>query len=80
MEDWDFVRRLERFGPTCCIKDPPLVTSSRRFAGRHPVEIVSGWIRIHLLYWLGVSPDRLNEIYRTQAPSSRTRCVARRYR
>jgi rSAM/selenodomain-associated transferase 2 len=80
MDDWDFVRRLERFGRTCCIKDPPLVTSSRRFAGRHPVEIIYGWIRIHMLYWLGVSPDRLNEIYRAQAPSPRTRCIARRYR
>src|SRR6266446_8248262 len=24
------VRRLERFGRTCCIKEPPLITSSRR--------------------------------------------------
>jgi rSAM/selenodomain-associated transferase 2 len=68
MEDWDFVRRLERFGRTCCIKDPPLVTSSRRFEGRHPLEIFYGWVRIHALFWLGVSPDRLLEIYRTQAP------------
>jgi rSAM/selenodomain-associated transferase 2 len=66
MEDLDFVRRLERFGRTCCIKDPPLVTSSRRFERRHPLEIVYGWVKIHALYWLGVSPDRLVEIYRTQ--------------
>ena len=68
MEDLDFVRRLERFGRTCCIKDPPLVTSSRRFERRHPLEIVYGWVKIHALYWLGVSPDRLVEIYRTQVP------------
>ena len=68
MEDFDFVRRLERFGRTCCIKDPPLVTSSRRFEMRHPVEIVYGWVKIHGLFWLGVSPDRLLEIYWTQAP------------
>ena len=67
MEDWDFVRRLERLGRTCCIKDP-LVTSSRRFEGRHPLEIVYGWVTIHALFWLGVSPDRLVEIYRKQAP------------
>lgn len=66
MEDLDFVRRLERFGRTCCVKDPPLVTSSRRFERRHPLEIVYGWVKIHALYWLGVSPDRLVEIYRTQ--------------
>jgi rSAM/selenodomain-associated transferase 2 len=73
MEDWDFVRRLERFGRTCCIKDPPLVTSSRRFERRHPLEIVYGWVRIHALFWLGVSPDVLVEIYRTQVPPSQIR-------
>jgi rSAM/selenodomain-associated transferase 2 len=65
MEDWDFVRRLERFGRTCCIEHP-LVTSSRRFEGRHPLEIAYGWVKIHALFWLGVSPDRLVEIYRRQ--------------
>ena len=73
MEDWDFVRRLERFGRTCCIKDPALVTSSRRFKGRHPVEIIYGLVRIHALYWFGVSPDRLVEIYRMQAAPQQIR-------
>lgn len=73
MEDWDFVRRLERFGRTCCIQDPPLVTSLPRLEGRHPLEIVYGWFRIHVLYWLGVSPDRLIEIYRNQAAPQHTR-------
>lgn len=63
MEDYDFVRRLERSGRTCCIDDPPLVTSSRRFRGRHPVAIVWGWIKIHLLYYVGVAPDRLARMY-----------------
>ena len=40
MEDYEFVRRLERAGPTCRIEDPPLITSSRKFAGRRPVAIV----------------------------------------
>jgi hypothetical protein len=39
MEDLEFVSRLERFGWTCCIKDPPLITSSRRFERRHPLKI-----------------------------------------
>jgi rSAM/selenodomain-associated transferase 2 len=73
MEDWDFVRRLERFGRTCCIADPPLVTSSRRFAGRNPLEIIYGLFRIHALYWLGVSPDRLLKLYPTQAPPQHIR-------
>jgi rSAM/selenodomain-associated transferase 2 len=68
MEDLDFVRRFERFGQTCCIKDPHLITSSRRFQRRHPFQMVSLWIWLHLLFWLGVPPDRLAEIYSTQAP------------
>jgi rSAM/selenodomain-associated transferase 2 len=63
MEDYDFTRRLERAGPTCCIAEPPLMTSSRRFAGRHPAAIVWGWLRIHALYHLGVAPARLARLY-----------------
>lgn len=63
MEDYDFVRRLEKFGPTCCIDAPPLITSSRRFAGRRPLAIVWGWIKIHVLFHLGVSPSRLAVSY-----------------
>lgn len=68
MEDLDLVRRLERLGKTCRIDEPPLVTSSRRFDGRHPAEIVYGWIKLHILFWLGVSPDRLVQMYRMRAP------------
>lgn len=63
MEDYDFVRRLERHGRTVCIDAPPLVTSSRRFAGRHPVAIVLGWLWMHALYHLGMSPARLARLY-----------------
>jgi rSAM/selenodomain-associated transferase 2 len=63
MEDYDFVRRLERAGPTCRVDDPPLVTSSRKFAGRRASAIVWGWVVIHVLYWLGVSPERLAGFY-----------------
>jgi rSAM/selenodomain-associated transferase 2 len=66
MEDFDFVRRLERLGETCCIDEPPLVTSSRRFGGRRPAAIVWGWIRIHLLYTFGTSPERLARLYRSE--------------
>jgi rSAM/selenodomain-associated transferase 2 len=62
MEDFNLVRRLERAGRTACL-EPPLVTSSRRFRGRHPITIVAGWLRIHLLYALGVSPERLAAMY-----------------
>lgn len=63
MEDYDFTRRLERYGRTCCIDTPALKTSSRKFDGRRPPGIVLGWLKIHALYSLGVSPDRLARLY-----------------
>jgi rSAM/selenodomain-associated transferase 2 len=63
MEDYAFVRRLEAAGPTVCIAEPALVTSSRRFHGRKPAGIVGGWLMIHALYHLGVAPARLAWIY-----------------
>ena len=63
MEDFDFVRRMERAGRTLCIDNPPLETSSRRFAGRAPWRIVIGWLRIHMGYVLGISPARLARVY-----------------
>jgi glycosyltransferase involved in cell wall biosynthesis len=42
MEDYGFVRRLERAGATCRVEDPPLTTSSRTFAGRRASAIVWG--------------------------------------
>lgn len=63
MEDYDFVRRLESAGKTCLIETPPLISSSRRFQGRHPLAIVWGWIKIHVLYLLGADPDALARRY-----------------
>jgi rSAM/selenodomain-associated transferase 2 len=64
MEDYEFSRRLERAGPTCCL-EPPLSTSSRRFRGRRPTAIVAGWLWLHALYHLGVAPECLARIYRS---------------
>ena len=76
MEDYDFSRRLERAGPTCCIEEPALVTSGRRFEGRRPLAIVTGWLVIHALFHLGVSPERLARLYnskrRRQRPAPRS--------
>lgn len=63
MEDYDFVRRMAKAGRTLNICEPTLWTSSRRFRGRKPAEIVWGWVKIHLLYWIGWSPDRLAQMY-----------------
>ena len=73
MEDYDFNRRMEKQGRTCCIDDPPLLTSSRRFAGRSPVRIVAGWLAIHALFHLGVPPDRLARYYDSRRASERSR-------
>tara|TARA_Y100001936_G_scaffold246909_2_gene291740 strand:+ start:1000 stop:1692 length:693 start_codon:yes stop_codon:yes gene_type:complete len=63
MEDFEFTRRLERYGQTICIQEPPLLTSSRKFKGRHPVSIVCGWLFIHALWYLGVKPETLARFY-----------------
>jgi rSAM/selenodomain-associated transferase 2 len=75
MEDYEFVRRLRRAGRVACVRFPPLVTSSRRFRGRHPVAIMGGWLAIHVLYALGASPHLLARLYRStvQAPGLRAR-------
>ncbi len=70
MEDFEFTRRLERHGGTLCIGEPPLTTSSRRFTGRHPVAIVCGWLAIHALYYLRVSPRILAWLYRSRRPGN----------
>jgi rSAM/selenodomain-associated transferase 2 len=62
-EDYDFTRKLERAGPTTCIADRPLLTSSRRFAGRSPIAIVAGWLWLHALFYLRMSPARLAVMY-----------------
>jgi len=63
MEDFDLTRRMERLGRTVCVDNPPLVTSSRRFAGRRPAAIVAGWLVIHALYYLRLSPTHLAWLY-----------------
>ena len=63
MEDYDLVRRMEKAGPTVCIEEPALITSSRRFRGRRPAMIVWGWLKIHVLFHLGVSPGSLAGLY-----------------
>ncbi len=62
MEDYAFVRRLRRRGPT---RRLGLVvrTSSRRFEHR-PFRTIVLWASIMVLYHAGVSPARLAQLYR----------------
>lgn len=66
MEDYAFVRRMETLGETVCIETPPLVTSSRRFAGRRKARIVAGWLAIHTLYYLRVPGTLLAWLYNSR--------------
>lgn len=65
MEDYDLTRRLERHGPTVCIDNPPVITSSRRFEGRKPWRIFTQWVVIHALFHAHVSPQCLARLYRS---------------
>lgn len=66
MEDLDFSRRLECCGPTVCIAEPSVKSSSRRFIGRRPVAIFSQWIYLHALYYAGFPPERLARLYNSR--------------
>ncbi len=63
MEDYDFIRRVAHLGPLINISEPPLVTSTRRFRGRWWPAIVLRWLRVHALYYLGASGERMARIY-----------------
>ncbi|GAC1396774.1 MAG: TIGR04283 family arsenosugar biosynthesis glycosyltransferase [Vulcanimicrobiaceae bacterium] len=74
MEDYAFVRRLSRAGKT--VRLPIAVTTSaRRFEGR-PLRALVTWLRILVLYHLGVAPSRLARLYRPHRANGRARGVA----
>lgn len=66
MEDYDFVRRMERAGPTICLNDPGATTSSRRFEGREPWRIFWQWVYLHALFHLRVPSSVLAKLYRSE--------------
>ena len=63
MEDVELSSRLLRRGRPLCLR-PPVVTSGRRWVSRGiwRTIVLMGWIR--LLYFFGVTPDRLARLYR----------------
>jgi len=63
MDDYDFVRRLERSGRTRCLPGPA-VTSSRRWRSMGIPRTVLAWFVIRWLYVAGISPARLARLYR----------------
>jgi rSAM/selenodomain-associated transferase 2 len=62
MEDYDFVRRLEKRGRTACLPGPA-VTSARRWQALGWPRTVFSWVVIRWLFLAGVSPERLARLY-----------------
>ena len=64
MDDYDFVRRLERApGTTRCLPGPA-TTSGRRWRQAGIARTVLAWFVIRRLYVAGVAPDALARLYR----------------
>ena len=63
MEDIDFLRRLHRRGRVVLVKQP-VTTSARRFLRRGIVRQQLLDIALVLLYLLGVSTEKLSNLYR----------------
>ena len=63
MDDYDFVRRLERLGPTACLPGPA-TTSARRWERAGVVRTVFSWVVVRWLFVAGVEPARLARLYR----------------
>ncbi|MDP2712513.1 MAG: TIGR04283 family arsenosugar biosynthesis glycosyltransferase [Solirubrobacteraceae bacterium] len=63
MDDYDFVRRLERSTATRCLPGPA-TTSARRWRAIGIPRTVLAWFAIRWLYVAGVSPERLVRLYR----------------
>jgi rSAM/selenodomain-associated transferase 2 len=63
MDDYDFVRRLERYGRTVCIPSPA-VTSARRWKALGIRRTLGSWVLIQALFTAGVPAERLARLYR----------------
>lgn len=63
MEDVELSRRLKKIERPVCIKQK-VITSSRRWESRGIVATVLLMWKLRLYYFLGMSPDRLNQLYR----------------
>jgi len=62
MDDYEFVRRMERAGQTVCL-DSPLVASDRRWRVQGLFPTLFSWVWIQTLYSLGVPAEHLARWY-----------------
>ena len=61
-EDYQLVRRMERFGRTAYVREVRVGASARRFQA-HPWRALVRWGLLHVAYHAGVSPRRLSAFY-----------------
>jgi len=62
-EDYELVRRLERYGRTAYVRDVTVRVSARRFEAS-PWRTLRDWTLLHTLYSIGgVHPERLVSLY-----------------
>jgi rSAM/selenodomain-associated transferase 2 len=62
MDDYEFVRRMERAGRTVCL-NPPMTVSARRWRVQGLFPTLFSWVWIQTLYSLGVPAERLARWY-----------------
>jgi len=63
MEDVAFTKLLRKYGKIACLKDV-LITSSRRWEKHGVLKTVYLMWKLRFLYWLGVAPERLANMYK----------------
>ena len=61
-EDLELLRRLKRSGKFVHLSST-VITSGRRFEGGRFLATFVRWVALQLLYWFGVNPSRLVELY-----------------
>lgn len=61
-EDLDLLRRLRKAGRFVHLRSK-IRTSSRRFEGRNFAVVWLNWTALQILYWSGISPNRLARWY-----------------
>lgn len=64
MEDIEFSRRLKRTGATAALTET-VTTSFRRWEQQGPVRTILLMWGLRFLYWMGVPPHRLADLYAT---------------
>ena len=63
MEDVEFSKQAKKISPPAFIATP-VVTSARRWQQGGVIKTILLMWRLRALYWIGVSPDRLAQMYR----------------